>query len=143
MVTASALIPKIGRLLPREAAERAINNALDGSAKLATSRLRRHVAGWNHQPRFITSTPAVWSREVATDDDVFLFQDAGTKGPYMIRARNKKVLRFQGRDGRWVSKREVKHPGLKARGYTKQVAATLQQHDMPMIFDRHFAKELA
>lgn len=139
MVTASALIPNLAKLLTRQDAEKAINDALDESAKVTKLRLKRHLREWKHQPVFTTETPEPFTREVATDDDIFLFQDAGTDGPYPIRATNKPYLHFKGKKG-WARVKEVQHPGLKARNFTKQTAATMQQSDMPRIFRRHIRR---
>lgn len=40
------------------------------------------------------------------------FIDKGTR-PHPIVARNRKFLRFRGRDGRWVFRRRVMHPGTR------------------------------
>ena len=142
MVTARALIPKLGKLLSREDANAAINAALDESAGGATRRVKVKVSLWKHQPKWTTSDPESFVREVTTDDDIFRFQDEGTDGPYPIKAKNKQYLHFRGKRG-WRRAKEVTHPGLKAQEFSKQVAATLQQNDMPRIFQRHFARKLS
>ncbi|HEV2329246.1 MAG TPA: hypothetical protein VGY56_10700 [Verrucomicrobiae bacterium] len=39
--------------------------------------------------------------------------------PHLIRAKNAPVLRFIGKDGNWVSKKEVHHPGNKEYSYIR------------------------
>lgn len=46
--------------------------------------------------------------------------DEGTRGPYVIRAKNAKVLRFIGRDGEVVFRRFVTHPGIRAQHWFAQ-----------------------
>lgn len=41
------------------------------------------------------------------------YVDEGSNGPYQIKARNKKYLRFKDRSGRWRTVMVVTHPGLR------------------------------
>lgn len=46
-----------------------------------------------------------------------VWTDQGTQGPYVIRARNAKALRFVGRGGQVVFRRSVVHPGIVGTGW--------------------------
>lgn len=43
----------------------------------------------------------------------------GTRA-HVIRAKNKKTLRFKGRGGGWVFRKKVNHPGTRARPFVEQ-----------------------
>jgi len=81
------------------------------------------------------SRPA--SVSVYTSDDRYIWTDYGTK-PHIIRPRRSKYLRFRvgykaktrvrvigsrrgGKFGSWVSAKIVRHPGTKAREFTKEI----------------------
>ena len=60
---------------------------------------------------------------------------AGTK-PHLIKAKNKKVLRFVGSHGRFVSKKEVFHPGTKKDEFLYK-SANRNRVEINDIFARH------
>lgn len=41
------------------------------------------------------------------------YVDEGSNGPYQIKARKAKMLRFRGRDGQWRTVQAVTHPGIR------------------------------
>ena len=54
--------------------------------------------------------------------DVARFMEEGTR-PHVIRAKNARALRFIGRDGNWVFRRRVFHPGTKPYWFIKRAIA--------------------
>lgn len=68
----------------------------------------------------------------------YKYVDLGTKGPYVIRAKHKPYLHFQGgydaktapgakynvglggNTGNWAKKKQVVHPGIQARGFSEK-----------------------
>lgn len=51
--------------------------------------------------------------------------DDGSR-PHVIAARNAPLLRFRGRNGQWVSKASVNHPGAKAQPFSAKTAAAVE-----------------
>jgi hypothetical protein len=77
----------------------------------------RHKVGWSIKRRGDES-------DITTDDEIFGYQDKGTKGPYSIVARKKRALFWQGAAH---PVRRVSHPGLKAQKFSEKIAATMQK----------------
>ncbi len=102
--------------------------------------------GWDHKVKFRHRTE-VSTREAytayGTDDDIYRFVSDGTKA-HDIAPKNKPRLKFRrnykaktrprslrsgpgGSSGGWVStKRKIRHPGTKARGFAEEVAKQYQ-----------------
>ena len=83
----------------------------------AVSRKWRHKPSWKVKRKGDTSN-------IVTTDEVFYFQDQGTKGPYAITPRRKRALYWKG--AAYPVKR-VTHPGLKAQHFTEKIAAVMQK----------------
>lgn len=94
----------------------AIILARDIAAAAALKDLEGTVRAWKHKPAFkITRDDD--STTVQTDDEIFFYQDQGTK-KHVITPSKKKALAWPG--GRHPVKR-VNHPGTKARHFSKMV----------------------
>jgi hypothetical protein len=110
---------------------RAIGNGLRDDFREITS-------NWKHKPTFVIArSPAQVS--VFTVDDVFGYVDKGTKA-HIIKAKKGKLLKFRtgykaktrpnnsrfkgpGKaTGGWRSAKRVKHPGTKARNFSRILA---------------------
>lgn len=117
---------------------KAIENALEGTAKAIRVDQLVTVQTWTHKPQFTIERSGEYERIIATSDEIYGYVDLGTR-PHTIRARNAAQLRFQsgykaktspnviasrpgGKFGPTVYAREVKHPGTKARGFSKAIA---------------------
>jgi hypothetical protein len=90
------------------------------------------------RPKFQITSPSEYTREIATDNDVYFMLNVGTKR-HTISARNKPFLVFKwqgfrsktipneirsrkGAQGKqWVRKLSVEHPGTKPRLWTKAI----------------------
>ena len=104
------------------------------------------VKNWSRKPIWnvvidVTSTfMAVKVSATGPRARIFRWVDQGTRGPYIIRAKNPSgVLRFQlgnapktlpgaranvgsgARTGAWVSKMQILHPGIRKRGFTDDI----------------------
>ena len=101
------------------------------------------VSDWKHKPKFrsrVTNLRGTLTAELeATGKNakIWYWVSLGTKGPYPIAAKNAPSLVFRGgykprttpkgrsatfggpgvATGKWVSKKEVTHPGIKARDF--------------------------
>lgn len=104
----------------RAAAARAVTEGLDAAARDAQSQLAMVVSPWTHHVVFAITAPSATVREVATDDAIFRYQDAGTP-PHEIRPRARRMLRFSV-GGTEVFARRVRHPGTRAQHYTTTIA---------------------
>lgn len=103
--------------------QRAVDQAR-GIAEIAGVNEAKGVTkGWKHKPRWQIERKGDESH-ITTDDEVFYFQDQGTKGPYPITPRRKRALFWKG--ARHPVKR-VSHPGLKAQHFTDTIARTMQK----------------
>lgn len=129
----------------REATYTALQNASDD----IQSTSRDVVRDWRHKVDFddtITDTPErieFLIRPKGRHVKIFRYVDKGTKGPYLITAKLKPMLKFQtgysartaptakynqgsGRAfGNWVSKVQVTHPGIKPRLFLETFADEL------------------
>lgn len=117
----------------------AVDRAMDASAKLGRQRLQVRVASWKTKVKFLVTGTGP-EREISTTNDIFRYQDDGT-APHIIRPRRFGRLRFIPRGQRgFVYARQVNHPGTKAQNMSEKTAKQLEDHDMPRIFDREFAR---
>lgn len=80
--------------------------------------------GWRHKPKWAIERHGDDS-DIVTSDEIFSWQDRGTKGPYSIRPRKKRALSWAGAAH---PVRSVMHPGLKAQHFTEQIATKMQKH---------------
>lgn len=79
--------------------------------------------GWKHKPIWKIERKGDTSN-IVTDDEIFGYQDRGTKGPYTITPRRKRALYWAGAAH---PVKRVRHPGLKAQKFTDKIAATMQK----------------
>lgn len=115
---------------------RALTNALNGVAKDIAIDFNVTTQTWNHRVAFSISSPATYSRRVATDDAVYGYVNDGTRA-HRIEPHGK-VLRFNtpfraktvpgqimsgpgSSGGAEVFARGVNHPGTKARNFDKTI----------------------
>lgn len=137
MIKATFIKPK-GKVFPRQAIERALENGLSAAARGARVDFNVTTRTWTHRPEFnIDKSPG--KRKVYTDDTVYKFVSGGTK-PHDIRPKNGKVLVFGGPgfkaktspgvigskkgkkgSGTIITPKVVKHPGTVARNFDKAV----------------------
>lgn len=126
-----------------------VTRAIQVIEKDALADFHKTTATWNHKPEFeskIQIGQGAVKMTIGTDDEVYGYVDAGTK-PHIIRAKTKRGLRFLGRTRRskpkttpnvvssvpgqrgegWTRKDAVKHPGTKARKFSKWIAKTTQK----------------
>lgn len=101
---------------------RRIQMALDAEAKRIKRNLERDVSNWSTPVEFTISNAGPYSRIIATDSDIYRYQDAGTP-PHVIRPKTAKRLRFPVPNVGIVFAMKVNHPGTKARDWTKREAA--------------------
>ena len=86
-----------------------------------------------------SSPPAVTVRRgtdgltLTVDDDRWTFLDEGTKA-HIITPSKRKVLKFVATSGETVFAKRVRHPGIKARGYTKRVQAKVDAVNLAATF---------
>src|SRR5687767_13391524 len=70
---------------------------------------------WRHKPDWRIERKGDDESHIVTTDEIFYYQDQGTKGPYTISPRKKRALYWKGASH---PMRRVTHPGLKAQGFT-------------------------
>ncbi len=105
-----------------QAEARRVQKHLDTVAKRTRGRLQVKTATWKRKPTFDIAQTGPYERTISTDNEIFLFQDGGTK-PHKIRAKRGRNLHFfWARRGRFVTTPEVNHPGTKAANWTKKAA---------------------
>lgn len=112
---------------------RALTNALNGVAKDIAVDFAVTTQTWRHRVAFPISSPATYTRRVATDDDVYGYVSGGTRA-HLIRPKAGGVLVFRmpfraktvpnrimsgpGSIGSTeVFSRGVQHPGTAARNF--------------------------
>jgi hypothetical protein len=138
---------------------RAIENALTGAALGVKADYGVTQQTWSGKSRGdfkIKSSPG--ERLIYTDSLIYLWVDKGTK-KHDIKPKNKPRLTFRtgynaktapnrigsgagGKFGGWVStKKVIKHPGTKARTFSKVIAAKWQK-ELPKIVQRSIDSEL-
>ncbi len=79
---------------------------------------------WRHKPDWRIERKGDDESTIVTNDEIFYWQDRGTKGPYTISPRKKRALFWSGASH---PVRRVTHPGLKAQGFTDTIAAKMQK----------------
>jgi hypothetical protein len=135
------ILPKRG--LTVATMRQAVKNGLDAAAKAAEVDFKVTVRTWRNKPSFVISSPDAATRVVGTNNMIYFFLTRGTKS-YMIRARNRKILRFRGSyraktapgvigsssggsSGAEIVARRVRHPGISARRFEEAIADKWQQ----------------
>lgn len=111
-----------------------LDEAVHQSAVEAQQLFEKTTQTWRHQPTFELSHEGTGRWGVRTDDPIYRYVDRGTV-PHIIRARNVAYLKFtvpftsktkpryiasfQGsRGNQWVRKKQIHHPGIKAREFS-------------------------
>lgn len=109
------------------------------------------VRNWSRKPSFTVTLDvqqtfmSVTVRARGPRARIFRWVDQGTRGPYIIRAKNpSKPLRFQvggqpktlpgaranvgtgAKSGAWVSKIQIIHPGIRKRGFTDDIIQSVR-----------------
>ena len=155
MPSMKVIVPKDLILDPQKLA-RAIQNGLDGAAKGAVVDFKTTTATWDHQVDFETAEPDAARRVVGTDDEIYGYVNTGTR-PHVIVA-HRAALAFgvggrpksrpgyiganTGSKGKGtVFRKMVNHPGTKARGFDKAIAAKWQEQ-LPIIMQRAIDSEV-
>ena len=114
--------PPTGTLDPKKYA-RAIQSARGIAETAGLSEARGITRGWRHDVGWKIERKGDES-QIVTNDEIFHWQDEGTKGPYEIRPRRKRALFWRG--ARHPVKR-VTHPGLKPQKFSEKIAQTMQK----------------
>lgn len=116
-----------------------INAELDSAAEDIRYDLLKPTTTWSAMPDFEITTPEPGVRLITTDDKRYNWIDQGTDGPYEIKAKTPRGLRFgvpfaaktaprslsasAGAQGnKIVTKQSVIHPGIDAREFSLTVA---------------------
>jgi hypothetical protein len=103
--------------------KRAVKQA-QGIAEVAGLNVARGITrGWKHKVAWSIERDGDTSN-IVTTDEIFGYQDKGTKGPYTIRPRTKRALFWKGAAH---PVKRVSHPGLKAQRFSEKIAATMQK----------------
>jgi hypothetical protein len=117
------ITPPRGTLDPRKYA-RAIQTGRGIAETAGLQEARSITRGWKHDVAWKIDRKGDDESQIVTTDEIFGYQDRGTKGPYEIRPRNKRALFWRG--ARHPVKR-VMHPGLKAQGFSEKIAETMRK----------------
>jgi hypothetical protein len=107
--------------------------------------------GWKRDVEFTIEQTGDYEYTISTTDEVWGFADEGTK-PHVIEAKPGKLLRFGAggkakttpgvlvsgpgsKGGAVVFRRRVRHPGTKARGFSKIIAKRWRRGVAPFVRD--------
>jgi hypothetical protein len=104
--------------------KRAIQTARGIAETAGLSEARGITRGWKHRPDWKIERKGDDESHIVTSDEIFYYQDQGTKGPYPITPRRKRALFWKGAAH---PVRRVTHPGLKAQRFTDIIAAKMQK----------------
>jgi len=146
-----------GFLSDPDKVSRAIENALTGAALGAKADFGVTQQTWSNKSKGdfkIKSKPG--ERVIYTDSKIYGYVDKGTR-PHIIRAK-RKTLAFRGgykaktssgrigstsggASGGWMFAKVVRHPGTKARNFSKVIAAKWQK-ELPKIMQRAIDAEV-
>ncbi len=122
MFTVVPIVPPPGTLSAAKY-KKAIDLARGIAETAGLSEARGITRGWRHRPEWKIERDGDVSN-IVTSDEIFHYQDQGTKGPYTIRPRRKRALFWKGAAH---PVRRVTHPGLKAQHFTDTIAAKMQK----------------
>ena len=118
--------------------ERAVENALEATAKDIKVDYQVTTYTWKHQPKFVIKKDGKFERSIYTEDEIYGYVSGGTR-PHEIRAKNAPMLVFQagfsaktrpgvirsnkgGRFGPTIFTPVVHHPGTQARQFDKVIS---------------------
>lgn len=122
--------PPDGTLDPRKY-KRALDQARGIAETAGLQEARGITRGWKHDVKWKIERDGDESK-IVTDDEIFIYQDKGAKGPYEIRPRRKRALFWRG--ARHPVKRVV-HPGLKAQNFSEQIAKKMEKQYQRIVDD--------
>lgn len=122
--------PPPGTLDPRKY-KRAIDQARGIAETAGLQEARGITRGWKHKPEWKIERDGDASN-IVTSDEIFGYQDKGTKGPYTIRPRRKRALFWKGAAH---PVRRVVHPGLKAQKFSEQIAKKMEKQYSRIVQD--------
>lgn len=123
MFKAVPILPPPGTLSAAKY-KRAVKQAI-GIAETAGLQEARAVSRkWKHKPAWSIDRKGEYESNIVTDDEIFGYQDKGTKGPYPITPRRKRALYWKGAAH---PVRRVMHPGLKAQHFSEKIAEAMQK----------------
>lgn len=131
--TLKPILPKPDTLSPAKY-KRALKTAQGIAETVGLQELRGATRGWKRKPAFRIERKGDDQSDIVTDDEVFIYQDRGTK-PHVITPRRKRALAWPG--GRHPVKR-VNHPGTPAQDFTGKAAKKMDKQ-----YQRIVAEELA
>lgn len=103
--------------------KRAIDQARGIAETAGLQEARGITRKWKHKPDWKIERKGDTSN-IVTSDEVFYYQDRGTKGPYTITPRKKRALFWKGAAH---PVKRVRHPGVKAQHFTETIAAKMQR----------------
>lgn len=149
MIKLVSIIPKRRPNLVRRMAD-AVDQGLRDAADTAQKDYESTTKTWTHQPTF-SIEKIIIGYKVTTNNDIWQMLDAGTK-PHDIVA-TKIALRFPGgyraktqpgvlgsssggSSGGMVFRRKVRHPGTKARGWSKLITKKWRKQVAGMVQKR-------
>lgn len=119
-----------GTLDPRKY-KRALEQARGIAETAGLQEARGITRGWKHTVSWKIERDGDTSN-IVTSDEIFGYQDRGTKGPYEIRPRRKRALFWKG--ARHPVKRVV-HPGVKAQKFSEQIAKKMEKQYQRIVDD--------
>lgn len=103
--------------------KRAIDLARGIAETAGLQEARGITRSWRHKPDWRIERKGDESH-IVTTDEIFYYQDRGTKGPYTIRPRRKRALYWAGASH---PVKRVSHPGLKAQRFTDTIAEKMRK----------------
>lgn len=130
--------------------QKLVDGVLDDQADDAKKLVESIVGNWSAKSKpKIRVTKSRSERVTHIEGEIYGFVDLGTR-PHIIKVRRARFLKFQsgftpktlpgkmssgkgGRSGGFVFRRQVHHPGSKARGFTKAIGKQ-QQKEFPKRF---------
>lgn len=143
-----AIVP-VGTAVDLRAAEQEIKAAVTSSVRYGRRLYSRTTTGWKKRPGFSIKRgywlgPYAIAADTFTTSDVYRWIDLGTKAR-TIRPRRSRMLRFRTgyrastrrrsltsrraqRYGAVAWAKKVKHPGIKPRQFSEEVADRMQPH---------------
>lgn len=122
MIDLRPIRPPPGTLDPKKY-KAALRMAQGIAETAALTTARGTTRGWRHRVTWRIERKGDDQSDVVTDDEIFFYQDQGTK-PHVIRPKRKRALS-------WPSAahpvRRVNHPGTPAQRFTDTIAATMRK----------------
>lgn len=150
MFTARPIKPK-GRSSDFSRLPGAVKKGMRRAAEKIKEDYEKTVQHWKRDVEFTIREEGDFDLIISTDDEVWGWVDEGTK-PHVIEARPGKILRFGAggkvkttpgvlvsgagsRGNAVVFRRRVRHPGTKARNFSKEIARRWRKGVAPFVRD--------